>query len=125
MSEPVSRDAPRLPHYDGLDAQRVEDALHMIEQGVGVLVRAVDRWGGAAQLAQAQEECAELIAAISHYRRGREGSQGRLQEEVADALITVAQVALIAGGAGVASQVQLRMQRLAQRLLRADEVSRG
>lgn len=57
-----------------------------------VIKDAVDRWGYAAQLGVLQEECAELIAAVSHIRRGREGAMRELIEELVDAHIMIHQI---------------------------------
>ncbi len=42
---------------------------------------AVKKWGLDAQLLQVQEEAAELIVAISHFRRGRRHSKKEVLEE--------------------------------------------
>lgn len=54
--------------------------------------QALAKWGPTLQVAQAQEELAELIAAISHARRRRPGATAELVGEIADALIMVEQL---------------------------------
>lgn len=53
---------------------------------------AIRKWGWPAQLAQLQEECAELIAAVSHIRRRREGALQELIEELVDVHIMIRQI---------------------------------
>ena len=55
---------------------------------------AVKCWGAWAQLNQLQEECAELIASINHYRRGRTlfaEDLANIIEELADVDIMIHQ----------------------------------
>jgi NTP pyrophosphatase (non-canonical NTP hydrolase) len=48
------------------------------------------------QLNQVQEECAELIAAINHFRRGKKGDRYQdLCAEVADVKIMIEQLCII------------------------------
>lgn len=56
-----------------------------------ICAQALTRYGVNDQLCQTQEECAELIAAISHYRRGRVVA-AHLADEVADVIIMTEQV---------------------------------
>lgn len=48
------------------------------------------------QLGMVAEECGELVAAVSHYRREREGAAESMIEEGADVLITIMQLRLLA-----------------------------
>ena len=52
----------------------------------------VEFWGEQEQLDILQEECAELIEAVSHYRRQRDGSKKELLEEMADVLLILNQM---------------------------------
>lgn len=54
--------------------------------------RAIEKYGFEAQLRVAQEELAELIVAISHYIRRREGSFLELCSEIADVEIMLKQI---------------------------------
>lgn len=49
-----------------------------------------------AQLGMVAEECGELVVAVSHYRRKREGAVESMIEEGADVLITIMQLRLLA-----------------------------
>jgi NTP pyrophosphatase (non-canonical NTP hydrolase) len=49
------------------------------------------------QLIQAMEEASELITAISHYRRRRDGSRRELLEEMADMEIMIRQLQILTG----------------------------
>ena len=53
--------------------------------------RIIAHYGIDAQREQATEELAELVVALSHYRRGR-ASRADVASEVADVLIVLAQV---------------------------------
>jgi NTP pyrophosphatase (non-canonical NTP hydrolase) len=59
-----------------------------------ILKDAVETFGIEKQLAMLQEECAELIAAVSHYNRGRCGALDNLIEEIADVSIMLDQISL-------------------------------
>lgn len=62
---------------------------------------AVKKWGMDAQLLQTQEEAAELIVAISHFRRGRTGSKEKMLEEIADMEIMLEQMRAAMGDDGI------------------------
>lgn len=62
-----------------------------------ILEDAVDTFGLKNQLAMLQEECAELISAVSHYNRGRHGSFDNLIEEIVDVHIMLNQIVLSLG----------------------------
>lgn len=73
--------------------------------------RALKTYGRDAQLNQAQEECAELIVAVNHYRRGRKGDVEALAGEIADVQIMMAQLELVVGPGYVA---KVRVEKLAR-----------
>lgn len=56
---------------------------------------ALELWGKDAQIDMCIEEMAELTHALLSYRRGREGSIGKLLEELADVEIMIEQMKLI------------------------------
>lgn len=62
-----------------------------------VLKTAIATYGNEAQLCVAMEECAELIQAISKYKRYGSKSQEQVAEEITDVLIVVEEVKLICG----------------------------
>ena len=78
--------------------------------------KALAKWGVDAQMAMAQEECAELIVAISHYQRGRSKDWLALASEIADVQNMMAQLERIVGPALVARYRKSKMARLARRL---------
>lgn len=56
--------------------------------------KCIDIWGWEAQINQAQEECAEFIAAVNRWRRGRITKQ-ELIEEIFDVSIMMEQMKLL------------------------------
>jgi hypothetical protein len=83
--------------------------------------RALALWGTDSQLGMVQEECAELIAAVSQYKRGRI-SEERLAEEVADVTIMVAQLRLLLGGGVVDRAVEKKLLRLLSYVLKDEPI---
>lgn len=79
-------------------------------------------YGPSAQLAQTQEEAAELIVAISHLRRGRDGIVPVI-EEAADLLIMLRQVEL-AYGPELREVVRRKLIRLKGRISEAKEAGK-
>ena len=73
---------------------------------------AINKFGFKAQIDLAQEECGELIAALSHFKRGRAGSEKEVVEEIADVLIVANQLALIFGVQDVEAVMQQKHNRL-------------
>lgn len=78
-------------------------------------------YGIEAQLCMAQEECAELIVAVSHLRRGR-ADIDKVAEEIADVQLVLRQIELHIGGR-VAEHRQMKLARLKVRLEETDEDS--
>lgn len=81
-----------------------------------VCAAAVGHWGTNLQLNQAQEEAAELIAAISHFRRSRAGSREELIEEIADVEIMIGQLRFILGDEEINDAIAEKLKRLCERL---------
>lgn len=54
--------------------------------------KCLDTWGEEKQLRMVQEECAELILAVSHHLRGRPNSIDNVKEELADVWLMVSQM---------------------------------
>lgn len=79
---------------------------------------AIEKWGIDLQIDLAQEECAELIETIAHYRRGRLNSNKKLIEEIADVKIMIRQLEMMFGEDEVDLVVQQKMDRLSSRLNR-------
>ncbi len=79
-----------------------------------ILQAALKKWGSAAQEAMAIEEMAELIQALLHGWRGRD--KGGIVEEIADVQIMLWQLAEEHDRSEVQGWIELKLQRLAERL---------
>ena len=87
----------------------------------GILIKAIETYGPANQLSQATEECAEFIQAVSKRRRAKDAVQtirtiDHLAEEIADCIIMMEQARLIVGANLVDNYIELKLERLAERL---------
>lgn len=60
-------------------------------------LKAIEKWGVTSQIDLAQEECAELIQAISKYKRFGNIHESAIIEELADVSLMVEQLVLIFG----------------------------
>lgn len=69
------------------------------------------KWGDAAQLDQAVEECAELITALKHYRRGKIG-RAEVIEELADVSLMVGQLRWMFGEDDVDAAIAEKIDKL-------------
>ena len=78
-NEYVEHDIP-VP-FDCIEEKLIESAR-----------KAVNTFGTKQQMRHTQEECAELIVAISHWFRNREDSEKEVAEELADVIIMCAQM---------------------------------
>lgn len=88
----------QLQIYNNEQVERrraAEGKLRQQERLDKLCAQALDKWGDASQLDMCAEECAELIVAIQHLRRGRPGATEAVFEEAADAYITIMQVRLL------------------------------
>lgn len=85
------------------------------ENSIDLLSRAIALWGQPAQWDQIIEECAEMIAEILHFRRGRTDGN-KLAEEVADAYICLEQARQMAGPDLVDSWIDQKLARLERRV---------
>ena len=72
---------------------------------------AIDKWGEQAQSDQAIEECAELIATLKHYRRGRVENQAVI-DELADVILMVGQLVYMFGEDKVAAAIGRKISKL-------------
>ncbi len=72
---------------------------------------AVTKWGRDAQYEQVVEECAELIAAIKHFRRGKVSEQV-VVEELADVLLMVGQMVYMLGEDAVRGATEVKVRKL-------------
>jgi NTP pyrophosphatase (non-canonical NTP hydrolase) len=80
-----------------------------------VLRKAVELWGGSFQRDVLIEECAELINAVVHERRGR-CSNREILEELADVYVVVYQLGLQLGLTEMFSIVDKKISRLEERV---------
>ncbi len=69
------------------------------------------KWGESAQYDQAVEECAELIATLKHFKRGRV-DETTVAEELADVLLMAGQLMYMLGEEQVMAAVERKLQRL-------------
>lgn len=90
-----------------------------------ILKAALAHYGEDEQLTVAMEELAELIVAISHFKRGRVQSRMNLVEELADVEIVCRTMRLVLGDdARVERMVNTKLYRLAARISAAKTVAR-
>ena len=80
-----------------------------------ILEKAISKYGIDAQTNLAIEEMGELIVAINHNNRGRVGLEA-VQEEIADVMIAMRQLAMIYGKEGVSNFIKKKAERLEKRL---------
>ncbi len=71
----------------------------------------LDKWGEDAQYDQAVEECAELIAALKHYRRGKIDEQAVISE-LADVSLMLGQLSWMFGPEKVAAAKEMKLAKL-------------
>ena len=71
----------------------------------------LDKWGEEAQYDQAVEECAELITALKHYRRGKIDRQSVIAE-LADVTLMIGQLSWMFGPEEVDSAIQEKLAKL-------------
>ena len=79
----------------------------------------LDKWGEDAQYDQAVEECAELIVALKHFRRGKVDQQAVI-DELADVTLMLGQLTWMFGTGRVEESVQKKLEKL-NRLLKAPD----
>ncbi len=80
----------------------IENECHVLpynqaEEEKQLLMRALKRYGVDNQLMLMQEELAEAITAISHFRRKRENGMSEVAEELADVSIVLDQLKYVFG----------------------------
>jgi NTP pyrophosphatase (non-canonical NTP hydrolase) len=75
----------------------------------------LDKWGEEAQYDQAVEECAELIAALKHFKRDKIG-RAQVIEELADVSLMVGQLSFMFGEELVQQAVERKLVKLGKLL---------
>ncbi|MDX2494426.1 MAG: antitoxin [Desulfuromusa sp.] len=73
------------------------------------------KWGEEAQYDQAVEECAELITALKHFRRGKVNQQAVI-DELADVTLMLGQLTWMFGTEQVDEAVKNKLEKLNQLL---------
>ena len=81
--------------------------------------KTIDKWGEKAQYEQAVEECAELIATLQHFARGKV-DRGVVIDELADVYLMVGQLIYMFGEEDFTSAVEKKIIKLHE-LLNKDE----
>jgi len=71
----------------------------------------IAKWGEDAQYDQAVEECAELIAALKHYRRGKIDKQAVISE-LADVSLMLGQLCWMFGQEQVEEAIKVKREKL-------------
>ena len=71
----------------------------------------LEKWGEQAQHDQAVEECAELIAALKHYRRNKIDKQAVI-DELADVTLMIGQLTWMFGPDEVERAVKEKLSKL-------------
>ena len=71
----------------------------------------LEKWGEDAQYDQAVEECAELIAALKHFRRGKIDRQAVI-DELADVTLMLGQLTWMFGEELVQKTVEAKLAKL-------------
>jgi len=72
---------------------------------------ALDRWGIEAQYDQAVEECAELIAVLKHFRRGKVDEKAVI-DELADVSLMLGQLIYMFGPKKVEGAIEEKVKKL-------------
>ena len=81
--------------------------------------KTIDKWGEQAQYAQAVEECAELIATLQHFTRGKV-DRAAVVDELADVYLMIGQLIYMFGDEAFTTAVENKIIKLHQ-LLDNDE----
>jgi NTP pyrophosphatase (non-canonical NTP hydrolase) len=71
----------------------------------------LDKWGVEAQYDQTIEECAELITALKHFKRGK-ASETKIIEELADVLLMTHQLIFMLGEDRVSQAIDNKLRKL-------------
>lgn len=72
---------------------------------------ALAKWGEEAQFDQAVEECAELIAALKHFKRNKVDQQ-QIIDELADVALMVGQLSFMLGEDRVEKAIESKLSKL-------------
>ena len=73
--------------------------------------KTIDKWGKEAQFDQMTEECAELIASLQRFRRGKIDQQAVI-DEIADVTLMLGQLTWMFGPEQIEAAVQKKLKKL-------------
>jgi len=73
--------------------------------------KTIEKWGKEAQYDQMIEECAELIVALKHFRRGKVTQQAVI-DELADITLIVGQLTWMFGSEEIDKSIQKKLVKL-------------
>lgn len=73
----------------------------------------LEKWGAEAQYDQMIEECAELIIALKHYRRGKIDREA-VVDELADVTLMLGQLTWMFGPPIVEQSIQRKLEKLSE-----------
>lgn len=117
VEEPPEAEDEDLQELDDREnTERIESEGGLPADRSELLDRAVEAWGIDDQADMAIEESAELIVALEHQKRGRDGSLDEFVEELADVWIMAAQLSRYIGPDRVKEAVEDGLDRLEDRL---------
>jgi len=85
----------------------------------------LDFWDIERQVRMTQEECAELIVALSHLLRNRPGAKEKLIEELADVKLMTSQIIRYVGEEEVNDMIDFKSDRVKRKLKEAKEKVNG
>ena len=84
----------------------------------------LERWGADAQYDQTIEECAELIAALKHFKRGKITRQAVI-DELADATLMLGQLRWMFGTDQVDAAISKKIDKLNHLLTSTEKNEKG
>ena len=76
-----------------------------------IYVKTINKWGREAQYNQTIEECAELIATLQHFARGKVGKDA-VVDELADVFLMVGQLTYMFGEDQLSESVEKKIAKL-------------
>lgn len=85
-----------------------------------IYAKTIDKWGEKAQYEQSVEECAELIATLQHFGRGKVDRQV-VVDELADVYLMLGQLIYMFGEENFACALKKKISKL-QKLLDEEDV---
>jgi len=76
-----------------------------------IYIKTIEKWGEEAQYNQMTEECAELIATLQHFSRGKASSDD-VVNELADVFLMVGQLTYMFGEDQLTAAVEKKIAKL-------------